>query len=153
LSTSDSLRDFADSIAVRIPSIDKLAKWSAFPEVTKLIFSIMWTAIPIVFFIFLYDMLTTPLRPAVIPAYRNRRFLLTFGVYIFLPALVWFAWIHLGETSPKETSSAISDIVNRAISNSRFWLGVVSACFPIFVGFVLTMIVVWTRLLPALFHK
>lgn len=152
LSISGLLRDFADWMTTWIPSIDNLTRLSRFPEVTKLVFSVMWAITPIIFLIFLYDMLKTPLSAMTFAKYVRFRIIATLGVYIMLPTLIVALALLIGESPPREVGT-IADMVTREISNSRIWLGIVSAGISISVGFILTMIVFWTKLLPTLFRK
>jgi hypothetical protein len=153
LSVYGALRSFVEFMASLIPSINNLAKLSAFPEVTKLVLSWTWAIAPIVFIFFLYDFLPTPLSAETLARYERYKIVLTLSVYIFLPAMIFAAAVLLGDLTPRQSGGTVGDAVDRSMSESRLWLGVVASCISLMIGFILTIIVLWTRLIPFLFRK
>lgn len=154
LSASPSLRSFADAVANCVPSINHYARWSKFPDVTKTLLALAWAAIPMIFFVSVFDFLTAPVKSENFTKYKGKKLLFViFALYIFIPVLIYFSAVHMGKTAPGPEDSSFSGVISRAMGTSRLALGFMSAVLANGYGILLASIVAWTKLLPQLIKR
>lgn len=112
---------FSEFMMGIIPSIQSYVTFSKFPQITELILAIQWVLVPIYVVFFLAW------------AKPNEKYLGRLGwkVYVLLFGSVWLAWmpmsLQVDQWVLDPAKRKIHNIAYRAVSESEFWLGLLSA--------------------------
>jgi hypothetical protein len=127
-----------------LPSIDRLAVVSSFPEVTRLVLAVEWTILPIQTILFIVFR-TYAVK---VDLLRERRFLIAFGLPILVGVFVWCVAL-LYEVTPTDLQgNLLNESLLRSVSTSRLGLGIISSIFLSGTALVVGVLLVWARLIP-----
>jgi len=108
-----------------IPGIERLAAVSSFPEVTRLVVSLMWTFVPVFTAVYFVKVRIPENAWA---NFRKRAFYFTFALVVVAISVVLFAVLH--DMTPEDLKGGrISRGVLRAMSTSRVGLGLIAGFF------------------------
>jgi hypothetical protein len=124
LSQFSVLASFTDFVAFLVPGIDRLAKVSNFPEVTRFTSAVLWASVPLLAFISSYPRIYVP-RYELIKKHKAR------GLFFWsmCPVMI-FILIVMPIREPSAEELLRKDIYHwavRSVSDSRVWLGVLGA--------------------------
>lgn len=138
LTDSPALSTFTDFMASLVPGIDRLAKVSSFPEVTRFTSAVLWASVPVQALLCFY--------PGVfVTRFDLLRKKKTFGVIAWMtcPLLIAMpAFI----PEPKLENFARTTLYNmalRSVSEDRLWLGVLGGVVAISTAFFIFAFVAW----------
>lgn len=122
LTDSPVLHAFTDFMALLIPGIDRLAKVSQFPEVTRFTSAVLWATVPLQALVSAYPGVYV-FRMEII---RQRK-LFAFICWVAMPLLVLLmASISIQELNPEKLARKnLFAWGLRSVSESRVWLGVI----------------------------
>ena len=142
-----ALKTYAEWCGGIIPSIDKFAAVSSFPEVTRLVLSFVWSLVPL--------QCAFAIRKGAYlnnwQMFRERRVFLTLCLILMAGAFIWITIFWIG---PEITTDQLYRRSRRGtpilyyVSTSRFWLGIVSALITSFMALIFGIIILWIRNLP-----
>lgn len=143
LTDSPILRAFTDFVASFIPGIDRLAKVSQFPEVTRFTSAVLWATVPLQALVSAYPGIYVPRFEMI----RQKKILMFFG-WLIMPLLVlMMASVSIHELSIEEL--ARKDIYHwglRSVSESRIWLGIIGGAVACSVAtFIFIFFTFWPR--------
>ena len=150
LSLMPGIRPFTDFMGALIPSIERLAAWSKYPDVTRFFFSVMWATVPIQ--VLLLIRARGLFRPR-IDVFRAKRFLTTAGVLSGVFVLTPVAIFLIGGAPEENQGMLIHEVANRLMQGSRVWLGLLGSAIVIGVSLNIVIFVVWLRLTPKIFSR
>lgn len=143
LTDSPMLRAFTDFIASLIPGIDRLAKVSSFPEVTRFTSAVLWATVPVQALVFAYPGVYVPRFEMI----RQKKILMFFGWLIMPLVVLMIASVSIRELSIEEL--ARKDIYHwglRSVSESRMWLGLIGGVTACSVAtFIFIFFTFWPR--------
>lgn len=137
------LRYFTDVMVEIVPSIEQLARVSRFPEVTLVFSAMIWPLFPIFFGIFLFvpGMLRT--KDYIVEHARKKKWIFALAVPVFIAMVYWLT--HM-EVKPGDLEKAtMGGTILRAVSESRFWMGLLGTSAVIAAAQVLVIAVTWLR--------
>jgi hypothetical protein len=135
-------RFLQDCIAVTsmvIPGVERLAAVSSFPEVTRLVVSLMWMLVP-VFTAFYVLKMEVPER--YFERFRESTFFLTFATVIVALLLVLGAVLY--DITPDDlVGGMLNETVLRTVSTSRIGLGLIAGFFAGGFAGMLYCVLIW----------
>jgi hypothetical protein len=135
------LQTYTAACRAVIPGIDRLARVSSFPEVTRLVVSMMWTAVLI-----LAVMYVLKLK---VPGdgweqYSGRRPYLTLTIIVMALSVVSVAVLY--EIEPEDLRGGmLNERVLRGLSTSRLGLGMITGFFASGMALLLWVLLRWLR--------
>lgn len=143
LTEVSALRSFTSEMATLIPSIDHLTKRSAFPEITRLYFSVLWTSVPIWVLIFCTKI------PGLfsVQHVRNRKTLITFLYLTLMPSIPLFFAYFVGASD----GGKIDRTMVWLLSNNRFGLAAAGSILIAASALALSSIVLWLIHIPQIY--
>jgi hypothetical protein len=132
-----------------IPGIERLAAVSSFPEVTRLVVSLMWTFVPIFTAVYF---LRLRMPEGAWANFRQRPFFLTFGLVVMAISVVLLAVLH--DIAPEDLKGGrISRSVLRAMSTSRVGLGLIAGFFSAGIAAMIYVVLIWLPHLPRVYFS
>ena len=147
LSSLPSLKVYTDFMSYLIPSIEQVARWSIYPDVTRLFFSVMWCTIPIQAVMFFKVPGLFEIR---LEVFRKNRFLITVGIltgFFIIPVFIFM----IGGSPVENQGMMIHEVANRLLQGSLFWLGILGSCITIYVSLQIIIFIKWARLIPKIY--
>jgi hypothetical protein len=133
------LEDYIAGSGAVIPGIERLAAVSSFPEVTRLVVSLMWTLVPILTALYL---LKVEVPESFYAQFRQRPLYLTFGIVVMAISVVLLAVLH--DITPEDLEGGlINETVLRAMSTSRMGLGLITGFFAAGIAGMVYMVLMW----------
>ena len=133
------LRGYIAVSSTIIPGIERLAAVSSFPEVTRLVVSMMWTLVPIFTAVYLLKMRVPEEN---FEQFRQRPFVLTFSIIIVASLIVLFAVLR-EMTFDDLARGTISEIILRGVSTSRVSLGLIAGFLSAAIAAMLYIVLIW----------
>lgn len=153
LSRSIFFRELAIQAQAFAPAIVSLAMLSRFPQVTVAMLVFAWVTSIFIFVFFLYEMLRKPIDSTTWQKYKRNRLFGTLTVYGMFPAILYAFIFLIGSNGVQEEGGRVAERITRLVVNSKVALGAASVAMSFSIGFMLAMLVVWTKILPKLFKK
>lgn len=143
------LHDYVAVSSAVIPGIERLAAVSSFPEVTRLVVSLMWTFVPIFTAVYL---LKLRIPESAWANFRQRPFFLTFGMVVIAISVVFLAV--LSDLTPEDLKGGLlNETVLHAISTSRMGLGLIAGFFSAGIAAMVYMVLIWLLHLPRIYFS
>lgn len=143
------LHDYVALSSSAIPGIERLAVVSSFPEVTRLVVSLMWTFVPVLTAVYL---LKLRIPESAWANFRQRPFFLTFGMVVIAISAVFLAV--LSDLTPEDLKGGLlNETVLHAISTSRMGLGLIAGFFSAGIAAMLYMVLIWLLYLPRIYFS
>jgi len=147
LSQHPSIDQYTQIFRHVLPSIDRLAAVSSFPDVTRLVLTVEWTMLPIQTILFIVFRSYT----AKVDLLRERRFLIAVGLPILVGIFLWCAAL-LYEVTPMDLQgNLLNESLLRSVSTSRLGLGIISSIFLSGTALVVGVLLVWARFIPHIY--
>jgi hypothetical protein len=132
-----------------IPGIQRLAAVSSFPQVTRLVVSLMWTFVPIFTAVYL---LTLRMPESAWANFRQKPFFLTFGMVVMGISVVLFAV--LADFTPEDLKGGLlNETVLNALSTSRMGLGLIAGFFSAGIAAMIYAVLIWLLNLPRIYFR
>jgi hypothetical protein len=133
------LQDYVAVSGAVVPGIERLAAVSSFPEVTRLVVSLMWTLVP-VFAAVYFPKVQVP--EIFFARYREKPFLLAFATVVMAMSIVLLAVLF--EITPEDLKGGlINESVLRAVSTSRIGLGLIAGFFSAGIAMMIYVVLLW----------
>jgi hypothetical protein len=143
------LHDYVAVSSSVIPGIERLAAVSSFPEVTRLVVSLMWTFVPIFTAVYLVKL---RIPEGAWANFRQRPFFLTFGLVVMAISVVLLAV--LADFTPEDLKGGLlNETVLHAISTSRMGLGLITGFFSAGIAAMVYMVLIWLLHLPRIYFS
>jgi hypothetical protein len=143
------LHDYVALIGTVIPAIERLAAVSSFPQVTRLVVSLMWTLVPV--FTALY-LMKVQVPQTFVARYREKPFFLTFAIVVVGISIVLLAVLF--DITPEDLEGGlINESVLRAVSTSRIGLGLIAGFFSAGIAMMVFLVLVWFFNLPRIYFS
>jgi hypothetical protein len=137
------MQAYVSIFAQFVPSIDKLAAVSSFPEVTQLVLSVMWSLIPIQIAIFFRNPGYTPNMEMI----RKKRPFFIPGLAIFAACFYGIYFLFDVTTADLEKDMLNTQML-RFASTSRFGLGILAGCCGTATSLMIISASIWIRFCP-----
>jgi hypothetical protein len=136
-------------MSAAVPGIERLAAVSSFPEVTRLVVSLMWTLVPIFAVVFT---LKIQMPESFLARYRERPFFLNFATAVMALSIVMLAVLY--DITPEDLRGGLmNETVLRTISTSRIGLGLVAGFFSAGIAMMTYMVLLWFFSLPHIYFS
>lgn len=116
-----------------IPAVDRLAGVSSFPELTRLVISLMWTLVPMLAFVYWQK---SDAMQAVVHRFRERPVYFTF--LLLVPVVGVASALH-----PFFDAEGVSASLVRAATGSRLGLGLAAGVFGPAIAFAACILLLW----------
>jgi hypothetical protein len=143
------LQDYVAATGGVIPGIARLAAVSSFPEVTKLVVSLMWTFVPIFTAIYLWKV---QVPESFLARLKQRPFFLSFGFVVIAISMVLLAVLY--DITPEDLVGGLTnESVLRTISTSRGGLGLIAGFFSAGIAMMIYMVLIWLLNLPRIYFS
>jgi len=141
------LHDYVALSSTVIPGIQRLAAVSSFPEVTRLVFSLMWTLVPVFTAAYFFKVQVPEIF---FTRYREKPFFLTFATVVMAISIVLLAVLF--EITPEDLKGGlINESVLRAVSTSRMGLGLIAGFFSAGIAMMVFVVLAWFFNLPRIY--
>jgi hypothetical protein len=143
------LHDYVAVSGTVVPGIERLAAVSSFPEVTRLVVSLMWTLVPV--FTALY-FVKVQVPEIFFARYREKPFFLTFATVVMAISIALLAVLF--DITPEDLKGGlINESVLRAVSTSRIGLGLIAGFFSAAITMMVFLVLVWFFNLPRIYFS
>jgi hypothetical protein len=143
------LHDYVAVSGIVIPSVEKLAAVSSFPEVTRLVVSLMWTLVPVFTALYLVKVQVPEIFSV---RYREKPFFLTFATVVMAMSIVLLAVLF--DITPEDLKGGLlNESVLRAVSTSRMGLGFIAGFFSAAIAMMLFVVLVWFFNVPRIYFS
>lgn len=143
------LQDYIAVSGAVIPGIERLAAVSSFPEVTRLVVSLMWTLVPIFTVVYF---LKVQVPDVFFVRFRQRPFFFNFLIVVVAISVVLLAVLF--DIAPEDLKGGlINETVLRAISTSRMGLGLITGFFSAGIAMMVYVVLMWLLNLPRIYFS
>jgi hypothetical protein len=143
------LQEYIALIGAAIPGIERLAAVSSFPEVTRLVVSLMWTLVPVFTAVYF---LKVQVPESFFTRYRERPFFFGFGTVVVAISVVLLAVLY--DITPEDLKGGlINETVLRTISTSRIGLGLIAGFFSAGIAGMIYVVLMWLLNLPRIYFS
>jgi len=140
LRSNASVDFFVTRLSRAIPTIDQFAMVSRFPDITRLVMTLLWCIVPVQVSLFFYKKTFQPnLKPI-----QQGPLLFAFFMVTAIGCYVGF-WFFLELTPDRIQGDTFHRVVFRQMSESRFWLGFWTGIITTGLALLVSVFCVWVR--------